>query len=224
MDADGRRIAVLVSGSGTNLRALLDAVDADPSFGGHVAVVGGDQPGCGGIGLAAERGVPTAATGLDEHADRAAWESDLTTRIAAHDPDTVVLAGFMRILSGAFLDRWPGRVLNVHPSLLPSFPGAHAVRDALEHGVKVSGSTVHLVAEQVDHGPIVCQRAVPVLEDDDEERLHARIKEVEHRLLPAAVKLLCHDRIVVEGRRVRMQPADRAAALTTLDLHDEGIG
>lgn len=221
MGADGRRIAVLVSGSGTNLQALLDATDADGTFGGEVVAVGTDRPDCGGIERAGRVGVPTVAIALDEHPDRASWEDHLTDAIAAHHPDLVVLAGFMRILSPRFLARWPGSIVNVHPSLLPAFPGGYAVRDALEHGVKVTGSTVHLVDVEVDHGPIICQRAVPVHDDDDEVSLHERLKEVEHDLLPAAVKLLCHDRIAVDGRRVRILPADDAAALTTLDLADE---
>jgi phosphoribosylaminoimidazolecarboxamide formyltransferase / IMP cyclohydrolase len=128
-----------------------------------------------------------------------------------------VLAGFMRILSAAFLDGWPDRVINTHPSLLPAFRGAHAVRDALEHGVKLTGSTVHLVDEEVDHGPIVAQRAVEVREDDDEASLHERIKHVEHELLPACVKLLCHDRLVVAGRTgphpTRQEPPVSDAAI-----------
>jgi phosphoribosylglycinamide formyltransferase 1 len=219
--ADGRRIAVLVSGSGTNLQALLDASGSDDAFGGQVVVVGTDRPECGGVARAGRADVPTVATALEEHPDRAAWEDHLATGIAEHRPDLVVLAGFMRILSPRFLERWPGRIVNVHPSLLPAFPGGHAVRDALAHGVKVTGSTVHLVDVEVDHGPIICQRAVPVLEGDDEAILHGRLKEVEHDLLPAAVKLLCHDRIAVEGRRVRILPTDDAAALTTLDLRQE---
>jgi phosphoribosylglycinamide formyltransferase 1 len=116
-----------------------------------------------------------------------------------------VLAGFMRILSGGFLAGWPDRVINTHPSLLPAFRGAHAVRDALAYGVRVTGSTVHLVDEQVDHGPIVAQRPVEVREDDTETSLHERIKAVEHELLPACVKLLCHGRLEVHGRHVRVR-------------------
>jgi phosphoribosylglycinamide formyltransferase-1 len=199
------RLAVLVSGSGTNLQALLDAVAADPGFGGEVVVVGSDRPEAGGLRRAERAGVPTVVAALDEHPDRAAWEAALRARLEDHRPDAVVLAGFMRILSGAFLQGWPDRVINTHPSLLPAFRGAHAVRAALEHGVKVTGSTVHLVDEQVDHGPIVAQRAVEVREDDDEAALHERIKRVEHELLPACVKLLCQDRLVVDGRHVRIR-------------------
>ncbi len=218
MDQATRRIGVLVSGSGTNLQALLDATDEDAGFGGRIVVVGSDRPECHGLERARRRAVPTVATALDEHPDRETWEHALIRMLEEHDPEVVVLAGFMRIVSGRFLARWPDRVVNVHPSLLPAFPGASAVRDALEFGVKVTGSTVHLVDEQVDHGPIIAQRAVDVREDDDEETLHERLKDAEHVLLPAAVKLLCRDRVRLDGRRVRIRPAADAAALTTLDV------
>lgn len=215
------RIAVLVSGSGTNLQSLLDTLDRDDNFGGEVVVVASDQPDCLGLERARRAGIPTVSVALDEHPDRPTWEREIVARIEDHDPDLVVLAGFMRVLSGDFLDRWPQRVVNVHPSLLPSFGGAHGVRDALEHGVKVTGSTVHIVDEQVDHGPIIAQEAVPVEPDDDVESLHERIKQVEYRLLPACVKLLCHDRVRVDGRRATVVPASTAEALTALDVQDE---
>lgn len=197
------RLAVLVSGSGTNLQALLDAIAADRGFGGEVVVVGSDRPDAFGLERARAAGIATFVVAVDAFPDRPTWEAALVDELLAHEPDAVILAGFMRLVTGTFLSHWPDRVLNTHPSLLPAFRGAHAVRDALEHGVKVTGSTVHLVDEQVDHGPIVAQRAVPVLDDDDEGTLHGRIKDVEHELFPACVKLLCHDRLVVEGRRVR---------------------
>lgn len=201
-----QRLAVLVSGSGTNLQALLDAIAADPDFGGEVAVVGSDQPDAGGLDRARAAGIPTVAVALADHPDRVAWEAALVEAVQAHHPDAVVLAGFMRILTGAFLQHWPGRVVNTHPSILPAFRGAHAVREALEWGVKVTGCTVHLVDEQVDHGPIIAQQAVEVLDGDDEDALHERIKAVEHALLPACVKLLCHDRVHLDGRHVRIAP------------------
>ncbi len=196
------RLAVLVSGSGTNLQALLDAIEGDPGFGGEVVVVGSDRPDAGGLTRAADRGITTVATSLRDHPDRATWEAALVDALRQHRPDAVVLAGFMRIVSGAFLGHWPDRVVNTHPSLLPAFPGAHAVREALAHGVKVTGSTVHLVDEQVDHGPIIAQRAVAIRADDTEETLHDRIKRVEHELLPACVRLLCRGELRVEGRHV----------------------
>lgn len=207
---DRSRLAVLVSGSGTNLQALLDAIDADPDFGGRVVVVGSDRPDAAGLDRARAAGIATVATAIADHPDRTSWEQALVGLLAEHRPDVVVLAGFMRILSGAFLGQWPGHVVNTHPSILPAFRGAHAVREALDWGVKLTGCTVHLVDEQVDHGPIVAQRAVEVREDDDEASLHGRIKAVEHELLPACVKLLCQGRITLDGRHVRITPAATA--------------
>jgi phosphoribosylglycinamide formyltransferase 1 len=200
------RLAVLVSGSGTNLQALLDAIDADPAFGGEVVVVASDRPEAGGLDRARRAGIATVIEPLSDHPDRTRWESALRDGVATHEPDAIVLAGFMRILSGAFLSAWPERVINTHPSLLPAFRGAHAVREALEYGVRCTGSTVHLVDEEVDHGPIVAQRPVTVAADDTEATLHERIKAVEHELLPACVKLLCQGRLEVDGRHVRVAP------------------
>lgn len=208
---DHSRLAVLVSGSGTNLQALLDAIDADPDFGAEVVVVGSDQPDAGGLERAHAAGIPTVSTAITDHPDRATWEQALVELLQQHRPDVVVLAGFMRILTGAFLGQWPGRVVNTHPSILPAFRGAHAVREALAWGVKVTGCTVHLVDEEVDHGPIVAQRAVEVHEDDDEASLHERIKAVEHELLPACVKLMCQGRVTLDGRHVRIAPAPARA-------------
>ena len=201
---DSLRLAVLVSGSGSNLQALLDAIDADPAFEGEVVVVGADRPDAGGLERARTARVPAVAVAPGDHADRPAWEASLVDALQAHRPDAVVLAGFMRLVSGDFLRRWPGRVINTHPSLLPAFRGAHAVRDALAWGVKLTGCTVHLVDEEVDHGPIVAQQAVPVHDTDDEDTLHARIKAVEHDLLPACVRLLCQGRLQLDGRHVRV--------------------
>jgi phosphoribosylglycinamide formyltransferase 1 len=201
------RLAVLVSGAGTNLQALLDAIDADPAFGGEVVVVASDRSDAGGLDRARRAGIATVIEPLPDHPDRERWETALRDGVAAHEPDAIVLAGFMRILSGAFLSAWPERVINTHPSLLPAFRGAHAVREALEYGVRCTGTTVHLVDEEVDHGPIVAQRPVTVAADDTEATLHERIKAVEHELLPACVKLLCQGRLEVDGRHVRVAPA-----------------
>jgi phosphoribosylglycinamide formyltransferase 1 len=197
------RLAVLVSGSGTNLGALLDAIDGDAAFGAEVVVVGADRDDAGGLRRAEDRGIPTLARPLAPGDDRGAWEARLRADVQAHDVDVVVLAGFMRILTAAFLDAWPQRVVNTHPSLLPAFRGARAVEEALAHGVKVTGCTVHLVDEEVDHGPIIAQEPVRVAADDTAESLHARIKDVEHRLLPASVAALCQGRLDVDGRHVR---------------------
>lgn len=200
------RLAVLVSGSGTNLQALLDTIEQDDDFGGEVVVVGSDRPGAHGLVRARDAGLPTVVEALEDHPDRPAWEKALVEGLQAHEPAAVVLAGFMRLVSPRFLACWPRRVVNVHPSLLPAFRGTDAVAAALEYGVKVTGCTVHLVDEQVDHGPIIAQRPVRVESDDTVDSLHARIQTVEHELLPACVRLLCHDRLVVEGRHVRVRP------------------
>jgi phosphoribosylglycinamide formyltransferase 1 len=204
--AAGRRIAVLASGRGSNLDALLRAIDADPDFGGEVVVVGSDVADAPALQIARARGIATAVEVPGDHPDRPAWESALVGALEVHGPEVVVLAGFMRILSGWALARWPGRVVNTHPSLLPAFRGAHAVRDALEYGVKVTGATVHFVDVEVDGGAIIAQEPVEVRPDDTEERLHARIRAVEHRLLPECVRLLCHGRLRCEGRRVHLLP------------------
>ncbi len=197
------RLAVLVSGSGTNLAALLEAIDRDPAFGAEVVVVGADREDAGGLRRAEDRGIPTLARPLASGDDRGAWEARFRRDIEAHDVGVVVLAGFMRILTATFLDAWPQRVVNTHPSLLPAFRGAHAVEEALAHGVKVTGCTVHLVDEEVDHGPIIAQEPVRVADDDSAASLHERIKDVEHRLLPASVAALCQGLLEVDGRHVR---------------------
>lgn len=203
---DPLRLAVLISGAGTNLQALIDAIDADPDFGGRIAVVGSDRGSAGGLERARAASIPTVVEEFTGQPDRRAWEDALIWALAGHASDAVVLAGFMRLLTTTFLARWPGRVVNTHPSLLPAFRGAHAVRDAVDHGVKMTGTTVHLVDGEVDHGPIIAQRAVEVRDGDTKDRLHERIKAAEHVLLPACVKLLCHDRLALDGRHVRILP------------------
>ncbi|WP_220040123.1 phosphoribosylglycinamide formyltransferase [Nonomuraea aridisoli] len=195
------RLVVLVSGSGTNLQALLDA-SADPSYGARVVAVGADREGIEGLARAARANIPTFVEKLGDYATRAEWDEALASRIAAYDPDLVVSAGFMKILGKPTLDAFP--VLNTHPALLPSFPGAHGVRDALAHGVKVTGCTVMLADEGVDTGPIVAQEAVPVLPDDDEAVLHERIKTVERRLLVDIVGRMAREGWTVSGRTVRI--------------------
>jgi formyltetrahydrofolate-dependent phosphoribosylglycinamide formyltransferase len=195
------RIVVLVSGSGTLLQALLDA-SADPDYPVRVVAVGADRSGIEGLARAERAGVPGFVTRLRDHPDRDAWDKALTEAVEAYEPDLVVSAGFMKILGATFLERFAGRVLNTHPALLPAFPGAHAVGDALAHGVLVTGCTVHLVDAGVDTGPIVAQQAVPVEPDDDVATLHERIKVVERRLLVDVVALLAREGYTVHGRKV----------------------
>jgi phosphoribosylglycinamide formyltransferase 1 len=197
----GARVAVLVSGGGTNLQVLLD----DPVIAPWIAVVLSDRPGVRALERAEGRGVETVVLAPGDFADRDAYTAAVRDALQARDIDVVANAGYMRVLGAAFAEAFAGRWLNVHPALLPAFPGAHAVADALGWGVKVTGVTVHLVDEEVDHGPIVAQEAVEVREDDDWDSLEARVHEVEHRLLPAAVKALVEGRLRVEGRHVRVR-------------------
>jgi phosphoribosylglycinamide formyltransferase 1 len=197
------RLVVLVSGSGTNLQALLDAA-ADPAWGAQIVAVGADRDDIEGLRRAERAGVPTFVERIADHASRADWDTALTKAIAAHEPDLVVSAGFMRILGAAFLATFGGRCVNTHPALLPSFPGAHGVRDALAHGVKMTGLTVHLVDDGVDTGPIIAQSAVPVRDSDDEASLHERIKVEERALLVEVIGRMARDGYRVDGRHVRL--------------------
>lgn len=180
------RLVVLVSGAGTLLQSLLDA-QAAGRLNATVEAVGSDRPGAAGLARAEAVGVPTFVHPLLPGADRAKWDAELTGIVAAHSPDLVVSAGFLKLLGPAFLSRFADRIINTHPALLPSFPGLHGVRDALAAGVKVTGATVFRIDAGVDTGSILAQEAVPVLDGDDEETLHERIKVVERRLLVETV-------------------------------------
>lgn len=194
------RIGVLVSGRGSNLQALLDADLGD----GEIVVVVSNIPGVFALERARKAGVATEVLEHKKFADRAAFDRALVDLLRAHRVDLVCLAGFFRILTPVFLDAFPQRVLNIHPSLLPSFPGMHGARQAVEHGARWSGCTVHFVDPGTDSGPIVVQAVVPVLPDDDEAKLSARILEAEHRIYPEAVRLVAAGRVTIEGRRVRI--------------------
>jgi phosphoribosylglycinamide formyltransferase 1 len=196
------RLVVLVSGEGTNLQALIDAC-ADPAYGAEVVAVGADRPAIGALGRAARHDIPSFVLRVRDFPDRDSWDKHLTTQVAAHEPDLVVLAGFMKLVGKPFLARFGGRCVNTHPALLPSFPGMHGARDAVEYGVKVSGCTVFVVDEGVDAGPIVGQACVPVLDDDDETTLHERIKVAERALLVETVGTMVRDGWTIDGRRVR---------------------
>ncbi|MEU5028503.1 phosphoribosylglycinamide formyltransferase [Streptomyces milbemycinicus] len=198
------RLVVLVSGSGTNLQALLDVIAAEGAsgFGAEVVAVGADRAGIAGLERAERAGIPTFVCRVRDHATRAEWDWALAEATAAYEPDLVVSAGFMKILGQEFLARFGGRCVNTHPALLPSFPGAHGVRDALAYGVKVTGCTVHLVDDGVDTGPIIAQGVVEVRDEDDESALHERIKEVERSLLVEVVGRLARNGCRIEGRKV----------------------
>jgi phosphoribosylglycinamide formyltransferase 1 len=213
----GRRtLAVLVSGSGSNLQALLEAA-AVPSFPARVGVVLSNVEGVLALERARAAQVPTVVVPHTAYPGRAAYDAALLAALAPYRPDLACLAGFMRLVGGDFLRAFPLGVLNIHPALLPSFPGLHAVRQALEHGVKVSGCTVHLVDEGTDTGPILAQAAVPVLDTDSEASLAARIQHEEHRLYPLAVRLLATGAIQRTGRRVAGGAGPEASGLALLN-------
>lgn len=196
------RLVVLASGTGSTLQALLD-VTADPAYGAQVVAVGTDRPGVQALERAAQAGVPSFTLRVADFRDRAGWDAALAEAVAAFEPDLVVLAGFMKLAGEAFLARFGGRCVNTHPALLPSFPGMHGARDALAYGVKVTGCTLFVVDAGVDTGPVVDQRAVSVLDEDDEGTLHERIKVAERELLVETVGRMCRDGWRIEGRKVR---------------------
>ncbi|MFE0189015.1 phosphoribosylglycinamide formyltransferase [Streptomyces sp. NPDC058989] len=200
------RIVVLVSGSGTNLQALLDAVaeQGPDAYGAQIVAVGADRGAIVGLERAESARLPTFICRVKDYGTRAEWDAALAEATAAYEPDLVVSAGFMKILGKEFLARFGGRTVNTHPALLPSFPGAHGVRDALAYGAKVTGCTVHFVDDGVDTGPIIAQGAVEVRDEDDESALHERIKEVERSLLVEVVGRLARHGYRIEGRKVRI--------------------
>lgn len=195
------RVGVLASGRGTNLQALLDAA-ARPDYPAEVVVVVSDREAAPALERARRAGVPAVHVNPKDYGDRDAYDAAVTRVLQAHGVGLVCLAGYLRILGPAFVRTWAGRVMNIHPSLLPAFRGLHAQRQALEYGVKVTGATVHFVDEGVDTGPIILQATVPVLPDDTEETLAARILAEEHRLYPEAVRLFAEGRLELRGRRV----------------------
>jgi formyltetrahydrofolate-dependent phosphoribosylglycinamide formyltransferase len=195
------RVAVLVSGSGTLLQALIDAT-ARSDYPIRLVAVGADRTGIEGLARAERAHIPNFTVRLADHPDRAAWDTALTNAVDAYRPDLVVSAGFMKILGPEFLAAFGGRVLNTHPALLPAFPGAHAVPDAIAHGVKVTGCTVHLIDDGVDTGPIVAQQAVDIEADDSADTLHERIKVVERRLIVDVLARLAREGCTVNGRKV----------------------
>jgi phosphoribosylglycinamide formyltransferase-1 len=201
-----KNVAILLSGRGSNFLALSDAIEAG-EVSARIVLVLSNLPDAAGLEHARERNYPAIcipSAGIE----REAYDRQVVEKLRAADTEVICLAGFMRLLSPWFVRQYPHRILNIHPSLLPAFPGLHSQRQALEWGAKVSGCTVHLVDEELDHGPILMQQAVPVLEDDTEDTLSSRILENEHQIYPKALKLLCQDRVVVENRRVVIQAED----------------
>jgi phosphoribosylglycinamide formyltransferase-1 len=194
-------VVVLASGTGSLLAALLEAAVGD--YPARVVAVGADRD-CPATEIAATASVPAFTVRLADRPDRDAWDAAITDATAAHSPDLVVSAGFMKILGPQFLSRFHGRIVNTHPALLPAFAGAHGVADALAYGVKVTGCTVHLVDAGTDTGPILAQESVPVLDGDDEETLHERIKVTERRLLVDVVAAIATGGVTVDGRKATL--------------------
>ena len=200
-----KALGVLVSGRGSNLQAILDAIHAGRLPLAKVGVVISDNPEAKALLRVRGMGIPTVVLERKAFADRAAYETALADELERHQVDLVVLAGFMRILSACFIQRFPGAIVNIHPSLLPAFPGLDAQGQALRYGVKVAGCTVHFVDEGMDSGPIILQEAVPVELGDTTQTLADRILHVEHRLYPRAIALFCEERLEIEGRQVHIR-------------------
>ena len=205
-----KRIVILISGRGSNLQSILDAkLDA------QIAAVISNNPAASGIDIARSAGVDTAVIDHRAFPDRASFEAVLADKVDSYRPDLLVLAGFMRILTEGFIKRFRNRIMNIHPSLLPAFPGVDTHRRALQEGVRIHGCTVHFVTPDLDHGPIVVQAAVPVLPGDDEDRLAARVLEQEHRIYPEAIRWYLDGRLKFDGNRVTVS-AGRSAPDTMI--------
>jgi phosphoribosylglycinamide formyltransferase 1 len=200
-----KNIVILISGGGSNMAAIVRAAERDrwpERFGARIAAVVSNKAEAGGLAIARTHGIETAVVPHKEFATREAFDEALAKAVDAHSPALVVLAGFMRILTPGFVQRYAGRMLNIHPSLLPSFTGLHTHQRAIEAGCKVAGATVHFVTTSLDHGPIVAQTVVPVLPHDDEAALAARVLAQEHRMYPRAVRWFVHGELALEGERV----------------------
>ncbi|CAA7613689.1 phosphoribosylglycinamide formyltransferase [Magnetospirillum sp. SS-4] len=201
-----RKVGVLVSGRGSNLQALIDAC-ADPAYPAGIALVISNVAGAYALERAAKAGIPTLVIPHGGFASREAFDAEMDNALRAAGIEIICLAGFMRLLSAGFVESWRDRMINIHPSLLPSFKGLHTHRRAIEAGVKLHGCTVHLVTPDLDDGPILVQSAVPVLAGDDENSLAARVLEQEHKAYPLALRLLAEDRVTVEGNRALIRDA-----------------
>ena len=197
-----KRIVILISGRGSNMQAILKVAAAD-RWPAQIAAVISNQPTAAGLDVARAAGIATSAINHRDYPDREQFDAALAELIDQHSPDVIVLAGFMRILTPGFVNRYFGRLINIHPSLLPSFPGLHTNQQAIDAGVKVHGATVHFVTAELDHGPIIAQATVPVLDDDTEDTLATRVLEQEHRIYPQAVRDLISGALkLVDGRVV----------------------
>jgi len=204
-----RRVGVLISGRGSNLQALLAAAAA-PDYPAEIAVVISNRADAGGLAFAETAGVANRVIDHRAYSGREAFEAEVTAALAAHDVELVAQAGFMRIVTASFIARWWNRMINIHPSLLPSFPGLETHARALAAGVKLHGCSVHFVREVVDQGPIIGQAAVPVLAGDDPDSLAARVLRAEHRLYPHCLRLVAENRVTIEDERCIVAGPDRA--------------
>jgi phosphoribosylglycinamide formyltransferase 1 len=205
------RITVLISGRGSNLAALIDA-ERQGMLGGAVSAVISNRADAPGLAIASRHGIATTTVDQRDFDSRNAFDSALARVVDASEPDLVVLAGFMRILGPEFVRRYEGRMLNIHPSLLPAYPGLDTHRRALDDGARIHGCTVHFVTAEVDHGPVIAQARVEVRDGDNPASLAKRVLESEHRLLPAVVRAFCDGRLVIDGRQVRVKGDLHAAA------------
>jgi phosphoribosylglycinamide formyltransferase-1 len=198
-----KKIAVLISGGGTNLQSIIDSVETD-HINVKIALVLSNKEGVYGLERAAKHGIPTIVVKHGKFPDRESFESRLIEVIDGHGVDLVVLAGFMRVLTPHFVNHYHHRIMNIHPALLPSFPGTHGQKQALDYGARFAGCTTHFVDEGTDTGPIILQTVVPILPDDTEEDLSARILAEEHRIYPESLRLWSEGRLLIEGRKVRI--------------------
>ncbi|MCA3595090.1 MAG: phosphoribosylglycinamide formyltransferase [Methylobacterium sp.] len=203
-----KRVAILISGRGSNMAALVRAVKADPAFPARIVLVLSNRPEAAGLALAAAEGIPSAIVPSNDYGkDRAGFDAAMQAELVKARAEIICLAGFMRLLTPEFCESWSGRMINIHPALLPSFKGLDTHARALAEGVKLHGCTTHFVTPGMDEGPIILQAAVPVLDDDTEESLAARVLAEEHRIYPETLRLLASGHLQVEGRRVRITPA-----------------
>lgn len=201
------KLGVLISGGGSNFQSIVDHIE-DGSLPAEVAVVISNEPEAGGLNRAKKHGIDALVVNHRDYPSREAFEEKLIEILKSYNVELVVLAGFMRLLSPKLIETFPHRIMNIHPALLPSFPGTHVWQDQLDHGVKFAGCTVHFVDPGMDTGPIIIQAVVPVLDDDDADTLAQRILKQEHRTYPMAIKLFAQGRLEIEGRRVKIRPAE----------------
>lgn len=197
-----KKVVILISGRGSNMEAIVRCAQRE-QWSAQIAAVISNRPDAKGLDFAREQGIATAVVDHKAYADREGFDAALMAAIDAHAPDAVVLAGFMRILTPGFTAHYAGRLFNIHPSLLPAFPGLHTHQRALDSGCRLAGATVHLVTAELDHGPIVAQAMVPVLADDDADRLAARVLVLEHQMYPRALRWFLEDQLEIDGARVR---------------------